>query len=149
MCIVVLRAVESTTDGFSGSRLHTVIVAGYVIGATVGFVLVISIVLTAVQRALLMRQIRTSQECRSTNAERGCADEPYRGLSSANDAVADQPPPYDVAVMDCAVVTAGVGASSDASVPLVPPAARGVPSEVVRPPSYTEFLQESSPSKPQ
>lgn len=151
-CFDVFRfgapTVDSTTDNFSGSRLHTIIVAGYVIGATVGFVLVISIVLTAIQRALLLRQIRMSQECRTTNAERGCADDRRRGTQRANDAIGDHPPPYDVAVMDSVVATPSVvGASSDASVPLVP--SGRVPGDLVRPPSYTEFLQENSPSKEQ
>ena len=145
-------ATDQTTDGFSGSRLHTVIVAGYVIGATVGFVLVISIVLTAVQRALLLRQIRASHECRQVNAEHGCVDDQCRGTSSANDVVEDHPPPYDVAVMDSPVVGGAppAAASCDAgaaSAPLV--SSRKIPGELVRPPSYTELLQQGNNSPKQ
>jgi hypothetical protein len=100
---------SSVSDSFSSSSgLQTLIVAAYVVGATVGFVLMIAIILTAIQRFLLLQSVRAERSavCHTAGSSRGRhtvtalpSGSSSRGGSSRG-TVADQPPSYDVALLD-------------------------------------------------
>ena len=130
-----------------------IVVAAYIIGGTVGLVLIIAIILTAIQRALLLRQART-RACANSGSRRQLVREPdsSRGPRNAAAAAADLPPPYDAVIATPDQRTARTTADG----PRSGSGAAGVTSQtsqllttddVIRPPSYDDVLHQNTSAK--
>jgi len=129
-----------------------IIVAAYIIGGTVALVLIIAIILTAIQRALLLRQAR-AHACRDSGGSRRQLvrehDSSSRGPRGA--AAADLPPAYDVVMgsPDQPAPRTGAGVvGSLASPPVTSPTTQLLTTDdVIRPPSYDDVLHQHITAK--
>jgi len=147
-------------SGIYGLR-DIIVIAAYIIGCTVGLVLIIAIILTAIQRALLLRHART-HACRDSSSRRHLVREQHdssRGSrSGGGNVVADLPPSYDVVMGSPSQRDVNIGGGSSASV-VSPSGARPTtavtsPSsqlltddDVIRPPSYDDVLHQNVSAK--
>ena len=135
-----------------------IVVAAYVIGGTVGLVLIIAIILTAIQRALLLRQARTRACCdsgsrrqlvRERDSSRGS-----RGVGGTS-AAADLPPSYDVVMGSpdhhpprTAADLLRSGSGSAASMAANSQSSQLLTTDdVIRPPSYDDVLHQNTAAK--
>jgi len=145
----------SQTDVY-GLR-EIIVIAAYIIGGTVGLVLIIAIILTAIQRALLMRQAR-NRACRDSSSRRQLVREQDSSRGQQHTAVAaaaDLPPSYDVVMgspdQRVARTTADVmrsGSGSAASPAINAPSSQLLTADdVIRPPSYDDALHQNSSAK--
>jgi len=132
-----------------------IVIAAYVIGGTVGLVLIIAIILTAIQRALLMRQAR-NQACRDNGSRRQLVREQDSSRGQQHTAAAaDLPPPYDVVMgspdQRTARTTANVlrsGSGSAASPAIASQTSQLLTNDdVIRPPSYDDALHQNTSAK--
>jgi len=146
----VCAADWSTGINFTQSDVYglreIIVVAAYIIGGTVGLVLIIAIILTLIQRALMLRQARARASHNSGSRRQLVREnDSSRGTRSVGNVAVDLPPPYD-AVMGspdrrasrtgAAVLLSGssVAVNSQSSQLLTA-------DDVVSPPSYNDFLQ--------
>lgn len=130
----------SPSDAYSLREI--IIVAAYVIGGTVGLVLIIAIILTAIQRALLLRQAR-ARVCRDgAGSRRQLVGEhsAQRGGPGSN-AAADRPPSYDEVLGSPDQYASRSAANRGANPPLL------TTDDVIRPPSYDDALVQNTAAK--
>ena len=131
----------SPSDAYSLREI--IIVAAYVIGGTVGLVLIIAIILTAIQRALLLRQAR-ARVCRDGAGSRrqlvGEQGAHHRGGPGSN-AAADRPPSYDEVLGSPDQYASRSAANRGANPPLL------TTDDVIRPPSYDDALVQNTAAK--
>jgi len=146
MCI----AEWSTGIDFTGSDVYglreIIVVAAYIIGGTVGLVLIIAIILTAVQRALLLRQARASA-CRDSGSRRQLVREHDSGRGPRGNVAADLPPPYDTVMRSSdrhPPRTSGSGSGSSANAAITSQSSQLLTTDdVIRPPSYDDVLHQN------
>ena len=122
-----------------------IVVAAYIIGGTVGLVLVIAIILTLIQRAVMLRQART-RACRDGGSRRQLVRDSDSGRG-ARSAAADLPPAYDTVMSTPdhgATRTTGTSSSAgnNAGTSQLLTA-----DDVVRPPSYDDVLHQNVVAK--
>lgn len=143
---------------FTGSDMYglreIIIVAAYIIGGTVGLVLIIAIVLTAIQRALLLRQAR-ARACQDTGSRRQLVREQDSGRAPRS-VVADLPPPYDVVMgspnrhaprTSAGELRNGSGSAASPAAVTSPSAQLLTTDDVIRPPSYDDVLHRNISAK--
>ena len=135
-----------------------IVVAAYIIGGTVGLVLIIAIILTAIQRALLLRQAR-SRACHDSSSRRQLVretDSSRATRSGGGNADADLPPSYDTVMGPpnrhaTASATADVlqsGTASSAAAASTSQTSKLLTTvDVVRPPSYNDVLHQNVSDK--
>ena len=147
--------IDLTPSDVYGLR-EIIVVAAYIIGGTVGLVLIIAIILTAVQRALLLRQAR-ARACRDSSSRRQLVrdHDSSRGPRSTGNTAADLPPAYDTVMgspdrravrTGASVLPSGSGTSTNASV-TSPSSQLLTADDVIRPPSYDDVLHQSAVAK--
>ena len=154
-CVDWPTGIDLARSDMHGLR-DIIVVAAYIIGGTVCFVLIIAIILTAIQRALLLRQAR-ARACRDSGSRRQLVREhdSSRGPRSGGNVAADLPPSYDV-VMCSPDQHAPRSAGVQPSGPVVSSASPAVTSptsqllttdDVIRPPSYDDVLHQNISAK--
>ena len=124
-------------EAYSGIRLQAIVTAAYIIGSVIGIVLIIAVILTALQRALLLRDER--------RAASSCQDDRCRATSTTAvlQAAADRPPTYDEAVLGSPSHTTSsctAGESTSMSQHLLA-------TETARPPCYDDVENVESVAK--
>jgi len=135
----------------SGSDVYglreIIVVAAYIIGGTVGLVLIIAIILTAIQRALLLRQARM-RACRDSGSRRQLVRE-HDSNRAPRSVAADLPPAYDVVMAAPERSAPGAGVPRNGSGSSAAPAATQLltDDDVIRPPSYDDVLHQNSSDK--
>jgi len=137
--------IDFTASDVRGLR-EIIVVAAYIIGGTVGLVLIIAIILTAIQRALLLRQARASA-CRDSGSRRQLVREHDSGRGPRGNASADLPPAYDTVMSspDQHVPrTTAARSGSSASAAVASQSSQLLTSDdVIRPPSYDDVLHQN------
>jgi len=153
--LIIFAAEWPTGVDLARSDMHglreIIIVAAYIIGGTVALVLILAIILTAIQRALLLRQAR-AHACRDSGGSRRQLvrehDSSSRGPRSA---AADLPPAYDVVMGSPdqpAPRTGAGGVGSPASPAVTSPTSQLLTTDdVIRPPSYDDVLHQHITAK--
>lgn len=141
----------STGINFTQSDVYglreIIVVAAYIIGGTVGLVLIIAIILTLIQRAVMLRQAR-ARACRDSGSRRQLVRDSDSGRG-ARSATADLPPAYDT-VMSTPEHGAARTTDTDASAGNNAAASSSqllTTDDVVRPPSYDDVLQQNVVAK--